>query len=414
LIVENNIQTVFRINRLPPPAETRPPNFRYIAWFCDVFPSLEIESNRFQDGDIVFTLGTKETLGLNIPDKFYGGSLDLCINPNDFASYSPRRTQFKYDTCLVGYVPDLYRFGLFEKEFNSLVIEKQANLNKKENGFCLIPPTYKEITRQFRGAQNLTERQCNYLFELIQRCCLNQITFEALVINIGQNLNVHGQDLKQLVRSIPKLGMFLRFALLVHKKYSSLSGSLNIDELTISIEKMFGKDLAQFFQFELDLCVRELPRLIDRIELLQNASAVTHNIGIYGSNWNKYSSAVKYWRGLCSLKESYAIFNQSKISLHNNNHGIGMHSRTLSAMASGSFVMSHSSYRDTLPGGIKTYFTPNVHYGEFTPLNFKEVFKKWLNDDVERFRVSEKARSFVLKHCTWQTTAKKLIQTLSI
>ena len=114
------------------------------------------------------------------------------------------------------------------------------------------------------------------------------------------------------------------------------------------------------------------------------------------------------------MEESFNIFGNSKLTLQNNNHGIGMHSRTLSAMAVGGFIFTHTSPRDELPGGMKTAFEPGVHYGSFDLENMTEETQRWLSSDKERDEIAERARQYVLSEMHWGNGAAHLAEMIDL
>ena len=72
--LNNSISVFVCINAFPPEG-IRLSGFKHISWFQDVFPSTNIQEHHFKDGDLVVTLGSKTTLGLKTPEKFYAGSM---------------------------------------------------------------------------------------------------------------------------------------------------------------------------------------------------------------------------------------------------------------------------------------------------------------------------------------------------
>jgi hypothetical protein len=200
-----------------------------------------------------------------------------------------------------------------------------------------------------------------------------------------------------------------KIALFTKQNYQPLTGSLNIHELKSKIDAEFP-EMKEEKKIFIDFCTRELPRFLDRHNLLSDIINVSQNIQLFGDNWGHYEKFRPFYRGLISTVEANNIFHNSKITLQNNNHGIGIHSRTLSAMASGGFVFTHKSDRDEIEGGIKTAFEPGLHYGEFCPNNIQAEAERWLKDNKLRNSIVTNARKRVIEEFAWVEGAKKLLK----
>jgi glycosyltransferase involved in cell wall biosynthesis len=158
----------------------------------------------------------------------------------------------------------------------------------------------------------------------------------------------------------------------------------------------------------------EFPRYIDRLRIAQLAYLVSPSCGFYGVNWQKY-----YQFGNCTfapIKDEaklHDIYRRSKVNLHNNWNGFGLHSRVLEAMAVGGFVMAHSCADPQAAGRITTDFEPNVHFGEYTPDNFVERAKYWLQDDAARSKAITESRKIVADKHLWKHRAQQILHDLN-
>jgi hypothetical protein len=114
------------------------------------------------------------------------------------------------------------------------------------------------------------------------------------------------------------------------------------------------------------------PRIMDRTLLVQLASRVTNSLELYDPGFFAHDFTWPYYRGVIeNIDELLGVYCRSKISLNNNIHGLGLHSRMLECMA---------------VGGMLTEFEPDVHYGRYIVENFHEEAARWLKDSDGRLR----------------------------
>jgi hypothetical protein len=157
----------------------------------------------------------------------------------------------------------------------------------------------------------------------------------------------------------------------------------------------------------------EYPRYIDRLRLAQLAFFVSSKCGFYGVNWQKY-----YQFGKCTfapVKEEgklHNIYRRSKINLHNNWNGFGLHSRVLEAMAVGGFIMAHSCADPQADGRITACFEPDVHFGQYTPDNFVERARYWLDNQAARDQAVTESRKIIASQHLWKHRAQQILNDL--
>ncbi|NVO04858.1 MAG: glycosyltransferase family 1 protein [Rhodoferax sp.] len=167
------------------------------------------------------------------------------------------------------------------------------------------------------------------------------------------------------------------------------------------------------FEQSVNYFAREYPRFLDRKMLIQLALQVSRSLELYGPGWNMHPEFRPYTKGIIDTQiELLDVYSRTRITLANNTHGLGLHSRTLECMAVGGFVLTHKSPHDFKPGGMQTSFEPNVHYGVFTPDTFQQEAQRWLTDDVGRVKVGQRAAAIIRqKHC-WHHRAQQILDDL--
>lgn len=384
-VEQTGCDVVFRINRYPPNEKYRRLQFKHISWFQDVFPSTANGHRSFEEGDLTFTLGTRETLGLVIQDQFYAGPLDLGINPEDYQNLrSDYPTCHELDMSLIGFIPALQS----------------------------LPPEFPN-QRLFESAKrpgNVLQNNKN-IFLMVRKAVNALLKFEFNKFNKLNTLRFIDNLLPDRIGNFSNAKVERQILEYVIEHYVPLKGSLNIQELLEGLSSNFDLNKNGMLKFA-DFGCRELPRFIDRYLLVALAMEVTDQLGLYGNNWNHYKLFRPHARGICSAAESINIYRRTRLNLQNNNHGIGLHPRTLQSMAAGGLIFTHSSKRDILPGGIKTVFDAGVHYADYEPENFHEKSREWLRDTDRRRRVVEEAQKLVLSNCTWDLVAQKVLKEL--
>ena len=96
-------------------------------------------------------------------------------------------------------------------------------------------------------------------------------------------------------------------------------------------------------------CCREYPRYLDRIDLINLCVSINDKIALAGKGW-ELSEFNKFHQGIISMHELSKFYQNAKINLCNNTHGVGIaQTRILEIMMSGQFVFSHKSKFDKDP-----------------------------------------------------------------
>lgn len=204
--------------------------------------------------------------------------------------------------------------------------------------------------------------------------------------------------------------------------YQPLTGSSNafimadhlqrfVDQLLAA--KSFPEEDQEILRKSCNWLSIEYPRYIDRLRLAQLAYYVSPKCGFYGVNWQKY-----YQFGKCvsapinDEKKLQDVYRRSKINLHNNWNGFGLHSRVLEAMAVGGFVMAHSCADPGADGRITASFDPDVHFGQYTPDNFVDRATYWLENSEAREKAVKESRKIIASKHLWKHTAQQVIKDL--
>ena len=380
---DKNFDVVLRINSPPPPPELRNGSYRHISWFHDFFPSSKLPPENFQKNDLILTLGDKSVLGVIPPSSIETGSMDVGINPADFEKFKGDiNRETKFDFGLVGFIPLVRRWR--SVGFDSLIFSpEQANLGGLKYGrFHEISSTIMLILRA------LVRREFSKFNKK------NSHVFKEKV------LSFFNSDTETKILEI------------ISNAYSPLTGTLD----TIALEKKIRAQLTSNTEYTsrlVDFYCRELPRFMDRYLLVNLALSVSQSVALYGANWDHYPNLCNYHRGIVSELESHKIFRSCRRNLQNNNHGIGIHARTLAVMAAGGFVLTHKSTRDNFAGGILTMFNEGVHFANFDLSSFEETSNFWLSETCKRDLIRREAQKKVLSDCTWDhVVSKQLIKHL--
>jgi hypothetical protein len=376
--LNNSISVFVRINAFPPEG-IRLSGFKHISWFQDVFPSTNLQEHHFKDGDLVVTLGSKTTLGLKIPEKFYAGSMVPYIDPYEF-EHSIVPCSPKYDFNLVGFIPRIFLphpiySDVSPANFSSIILPLLGSY------YSVLVSKLKQKDISFLSRKRLSKEvaKIKTISKLVGKDKSNKIDIEE----------------KELLDAC-------------YKHHSLVSGMLKIEEFEKNIRSEIPRQLNNDAMF--DFFVRETPRYFDRVFICKELLNISNNLIIAGENWKYIDAFRNYAIGHISFEHSLDLFRSSKITLINNNHGIGLQPRTLACMASGGFIFSHSSARGREHGGLRSIFEPNLHFGEFNADNIQQEARFWLENNEKRIKVAAEGRKKVLSDMTWNIGAKHFIK----
>jgi len=161
--------------------------------------------------------------------------------------------------------------------------------------------------------------------------------------------------------------------------------------------------------------VMDHPRRLDRSALAKMALKVSGNCLFMGHNWNLYGEfGSKSLPHTDNNQELLRTYQKSRINLHTNSDGYGPHSRVLESMAVGGFIMTHTVKYPEKGGCMRDHFTPEVHFGEFTPETFEERAKFWLENIHAREWANLECRGLIESQHLWRHRAAQLLKDLGL
>lgn len=160
---------------------------------------------------------------------------------------------------------------------------------------------------------------------------------------------------------------------------------------------------------------QHIVRSVDRIQLLNTVLKISSSMRIYGGPewclWENYK--LYYQRYLETSKEVYQVFRTTKVNLHNNPNGFGLHSRVLDCMGCGGTIFVNESPSDSYAGGIATVFEPWVDYIPYSFSNLGQLASEWLQDSDKRKSLGSNAQKKILAAHTWNHRAEGLLADLN-
>lgn len=198
---------------------------------------------------------------------------------------------------------------------------------------------------------------------------------------------------------------FIENELRIKNQYIPLSGHLFEPELNNSKNSL---DTALY-----DYQYIELPRKLDRkllYNMLETLYKKNKKVLIAGINWLEEYPYAPFVSG--HVVQPNKVYKSSKITIHNNTHGLGIHSRVLDCMAVGGFVMMHPSPHSRLPGGMDSTFEPDVNYGLYTSDKFGEKVEDWLADEHRRKNAIIENKKILLSKHLWEHRAEQILRDL--
>ncbi|NBW58729.1 glycosyltransferase family 1 protein [bacterium] len=329
---------------------------RHVSWFQDVRPSDYVKlakySSQMRPGDLIYLLGDKKHFGFSSAferiECLLSGTSLQKINSKPIMT-----KDFKYDVNLLGY------FSTLKERPPLPFIRSRANI------------LLKEIMRRPKSLAEI-------LFARNAHINLDHLFYDKL---------------------------FVKHEELIKAKYEPLTGYLFEPEL-----KEIKNNIDQAIY---DYLYIEIPRKLDRSLLFARIQALhfrDKQVIIAGLNWPEGFPSAPFVRGHIDRPEE--IYQSSKITIHNNTHGLGIHSRVLDCMAVGGFVMMHPSPHSRLPGGMDSTFEPDVNYGLYSADNFVEKVEEWLADEDRRNKAITENKKILLSKHLWEHRAEQILRDL--
>ena len=211
--------------------------------------------------------------------------------------------------------------------------------------------------------------------------------------------------------------MVKRVANEAEKLFSPLSGTMHAPKFLATVKERFADDpMWEANKIVFGRIAREYARLRDRETAAHLVLAMSKNVEFRGSNWDRHPA----FRACCKENTSdfdliFDLYQRTRINVHTNVFGFGMHSRVLEAMAVGGFVMANKS-RWVGKAGMMTEpgaFEPDVHFGEYDVDTFCGRAHYWLENESARTIASAAARKVVRGSHTWDHRAAQILRDLN-
>ncbi len=387
LVNKYDVDTVIQVNRTRSLEFCLPNHVRHIAWFQDIFPqTLDRFTEKFRDSDILYTLGDPEMLGLNVEVKCRVGTLFTGVEMNA-CNFNTRDFVQDIDLSLCGALPPpILRHGMALDRLLAHWIDRILETIPLLSGTDLFSECWKRLSSKDNRIPTFSTSEMVEIEKIIEET-YDPLTGSLDIHYLANCLLNKSSGIKRAIRNANKTHIFFK-AKRKNKKQAYMQAAKAL----------------------IDYYTQSYPRVMDRKLLVYLASRTSGSLSLYGNGLDRYSFAAPYYKGVIDcLDQLLQIYRRSKINLHNNTHGLGLHSRTLECMAVGGFIFAHRSPRDHKPGGMLTCFEPGVHYGAYSPENFQEEAERWLRDNKRRIEVGKNAKSVVLASHCWHHRAKQIL-----
>ncbi len=182
------------------------------------------------------------------------------------------------------------------------------------------------------------------------------------------------------------------------------------------IVKDFGISEQEPYAFEdiIQVFYGNVVRAMDRAQVLDTLLELSSSIRIFGGSewamWPKY--APDYLGYLETPAQVYEAYRTTRVNIHNNPNGFGLHSRVFDCMGCSQMILVNESPYDTKPGGIQTEFEPWVDYVPYTIENLGELAAELLHDRARRELIGANAQKKILAAHTWRHRAAQVLADL--
>ncbi|MEE9356735.1 MAG: glycosyltransferase [Methylococcaceae bacterium] len=155
-------------------------------------------------------------------------------------------------------------------------------------------------------------------------------------------------------------------------------------------------------------------RSLGRSLVLKKAIDISKNMAIYGGKeWALWEQFSPYYQGYLSEPlDIEKVYQQTRLNLHFNPNGVGLHSRVIDCMGNASVVMVNSSQFEGRAGSISTEFVPYEHYLPYDLGNFNEVVDTYLQDEEALMRIGRQANQEIQQKHTWSHRAQQIMNDL--
>ncbi len=398
IVESTNANVVIQVNRFRPQEPPLPPQVRHIAWIQDVFPDTTDQPQVGErEGDVVYALGDAGVLGLKTNFPCFVGSLVTGVEPATLHREREISGTTSVDFSMCGYIPPPLKFQPNIKSdlvwyFNDL-IDRLPMLGR---------------AWAFRHLR----------FQLLRRYISRSYIPHALATSLQETATATYQPLRGNL-DIDTLSGVLRAASAAYVKIEKRKSNTHHWSRRGRLGRILapyratGADTRTAVDGWINMLAREYPRLLDRVTLIGAALEVSPSLHLYGPGWKSHEAFRRYHKGVVNDPEALlSIYQNSRINLANNTHGLGLHSRTLECMAVGGFIFMHRSPHDEKPGGMLTAFEPGVHYGDYTPETLRDEARRWLRNETERSQVGKRAAVVIEASHLWRHRAQQIVDDL--
>ena len=412
-----NINVVIGINRTFE-ERSKKIDIRYISWFQDIFTSNFNLSDTLLEGDILYTLGTPETLGIEFnSSNTKHSNLFTGVDQNTVDKLYTVNSK-KIDFSLAGFIPNPFSASWEIKKDLIWYIENKFNhipiLSKMDFFFFLR----QLIFRNFYGIDYLPTSallSIKDVVESIYEPLTGSLDIHKLSNSIESVLIQYKKPKYRLKKSknikLSELGSLLTP---YYERFKGQSGFLaSLFKYLILKNTKHNFSESDAFNKAISYFSNSYPRLLDRQKLINDVIDISRSLQLYGKGWDTHARFSPYFYGsLVNHEELLDLYRKTKINLANNTHGLGLHSRNLECMAVGGFLMMHTSPNENKEGGMAYHFLPGIHYASYNNANFKEEAKYWLKNESKRNEIGLNARNEIIKSHLWIHRAQKIIKDL--
>ena len=414
-----SITVVLQVNRTRDPAEPLPKGVRHIAWYQDVFPETQKNfAENFTPGDILYTLGSTEMLGLLVQPPCLTSVLFTGVT-DDMLKFPSKYIVQDLDMSLCGGLPAPVTIV---KSFNSDLVWcinsylARFSVLARSRVFWLVRKAL--LGRYFPGdfMPYASLRAIEAVVKGFYRPLRGELDIQHLSVAMKNQIAPFGKCEAGPSRSKRKKeGRFTKLAkpyaaqtqgrgdwrarlirYLAHESSFHSAAGISTEDRAIS-----------YFS-------QSYPRIMDRELLVDLARRVTTSLELWGPGLDGHDFALPFFKGVIDDQDALLrMYCRSKINLANNTHGLGLHSRTLECMAVRGFIFMHTSPHDAEVGGMHTEFEPDVHYGVYTPETFHDAALRWLRDDKGRRLAGVKAKKVIELRHRWIHRAEQILGDLN-
>jgi len=392
-IIKYKIDIVLQINQGP--VAELPAKVVHISWYQDIHDEHIDIQNYLNSKSIIYLLGSPKNFNLGFKPKVLCKNYFFGVNKNIIKK---KEIEKDIDINHIAYIP----------RANSKILENSIVIlfSKLFSFFSVSLFIYKFINM----LSKIYKKYQSYNFLL--NINFSRKKFFIFHIPVKNYIEQKIKHLYKTLRYILESETIHTFHRYINNNYTPLGGNLNVLEIKQKLRKIKNFD---YLWDRHKFILTEYPRLLDRLLIGDHLLKLStkYNVFLAGKNWNSYSKFAKISRPhISSHKQIIDIYRRSKITICNNNHGIGMHSRVLESMAAGSFVLMNESPFSKEPSGIGYSLKKGTHYDVYNKDNLTEKIEYWLKNNKKRTNAIQYAKKFILKNHLWSNRANELITDL--